>query len=497
MEIAVVSGLAALGWWLNQTPKQRQQQDEPVNVAAVAFAPPYESTNDSMSKMLNVKDTEAVQRFNDSFFPENSGIIAPFFNDIKRQTTNNDMKQRQMEMMIGNDVTWRPKRENEMLFEPKRQNIDSSGREGNTPSYLTNIDKYRSSLSQTQNATLPFAKQNVGPGVGVGPDVPAAHNKHYGMLRIIPPDGLKHKHSETGGRLNHGGFSTSSRPLAPYVTKSRPPRVWDMSSRGLEKGRAIVTGQAARGVHTTIEPVKHCQVNGEFRPGGAYRKGAYTGAEELSRTGDRSASIDVLNLTGIRPDAPGWYSNSHFDTARMEAQNRSNKGEIIGVKYQDADGLPGYYVQDAPQETNRDLTGLRSNGPGPVAPVLTKPKMYCSDAQLLKESKRSHYVENTYPAAPERTEAMQRARFGGGVSPYLQTHHTLRNNQWCIKNRITSHGDSHLTRTVPETGHVGRVPHTKKQTGEVNTRLDFSLASESLQNNPYVQQTGVHGDGRP
>ncbi|MGA1476645.1 MAG: hypothetical protein ACO4AI_16075, partial [Prochlorothrix sp.] len=102
-------------------------------------------------------DRMRQERWTQAHFPERTGIIAPFYADVRRQQTSDIQKQRKMEQFTGSDITWKPKREQEALFEPTPQQIDSSGKAGNTPNY--DADKYRLSLTQKQSNALPFEQE--------------------------------------------------------------------------------------------------------------------------------------------------------------------------------------------------------------------------------------------------------------------------------------------------------------------------------------------------
>ena len=477
MEVALIGALASLGWWMNKRQEpvaQRAPTSIEPNDAHVRGMPLDEEILPNTDH-LDLYNTKAIQSFKDAHFPERTGVIAPFYRDVRTQNTNDDVKQRKLNAFTGSDPTWANKRETEALFEVKPQNIDSSGREGNT----VNLDpaKFKDSLTDIQQNAIPFEQIRVGRGIGVDPKVAAADGFHP-MLRVAPVNGLAHKNSELSGRVNAGHVLNAARPTDPTLTHRNPPRVWDMSRRPLVEGRANATGPSARGVHSSVEPLQ-CHVNGDHRAGVAYRPGGYDTIAEMTRTDDRTQGVDALNVRG---PTTGGYKNAHFDEHRLESQDREKQGDLLGVGFHNS--AIQAYPQSAPQETEKDVLVGRSNGPGPAAPVVRHEYMRCSDLQLLKESKRGTYADTPYIPGPQRTDALLLAKMGYKSSPYMAQHHKFKAQDRRTERRNLGHAQSpYLYNHNTMVGNDAS--NGKKITGEHNTRLDFSLAKTVLQGNPY------------
>jgi len=387
-----------------------------------------------------------------------------------------------METYTGTDSTWKPKRETEQLFRPTPQDIDSSGRAGNTPNYIMDQDKFRQSLTNVQNGTFPFQRENVGRGLGVGAETAAADNFHP-MLQIIPPDGNAHKHHEMAGRLaTTGAAINQERPFKPAIRKNRPPRVYTQERYPMAKGRAAITAPTHRGEHTSVLPA--CHLDTEHRVGVAYREGGMPIKAQMTRTSDRTTGIEPTNLVG--PDAAGAYVAAHFDPAKFESLDRETQGQILNAKYFNPSITK--YSQDAPNETIRDVTGSRFFGPSQIEPVVKGTTNYCQGLQLLKEAKRGSYVESKHTPGPQRTEAYRQANLGLGVDPYLAQTHKMR----CQLQQKAgqAHGNSSATRFASSVHQVGKfASNGKKIPGESNPRNDFGLASRVLETNPYALRT--------
>jgi hypothetical protein len=476
MELAIVAGVALAGWYLN-TPAPKAPIQGSYQPLYADKGTPTDTTTDDATRALLDYNENAVKRFTQSKFPERTGIIAPFFRDVRSQQTNTAVKQRTMENFIGNDPTWKPKREQEALFNPTPQDIDSSGRAGNTLGY--DADKYRDSLTNIQSGTFPFERVNVGRGIGIAPDEKAADNFHP-MLRIIPPSGDLHKHHEMPGRVTTTGASiTQERAIVPHIRHNRPPKVFTQERYPMVKGRATVTGPAHRGEHMSVAPP--CHLDTEHRIGVAYREGGMPVNGTMTRKDDRTTSIDSTNLTG--PNAAGGYVAANFDPAKFESLDREAQGQILGVKYYNPSITK--YSQDAPHDTIRDVTGSRFTGPGNVEPVVKGQTEYCTGLQLLKEAKRGGYVDTTHVPGAQRTDAYRQANLGLSTSPYMEQQYKMR----CQLQQRPSqtHVNSSASRYASTTSHVGAfATNGKKNPGDANPRNDFQLAQRVLKDNPYV-----------
>jgi len=449
MEFAVLGALAGVGYFLRRNDKDVSPSDKPTVVRIIddddGNVGPYEDLP-LPSDQLAAFDERALKRFNDSFFPNKSGIIAPWYK-TRTNTTNAEMKQRTLDRFTGTDSTYRNKREVEAIFKPTPQNIDSSGREGNTARYDPEI--YRSSLTEKQQNTLPFQQIQVGPGIGVDASTPAADGFHS-MARVMPVDGLAHKSSEMGGRVIAGAVINATRTADVVLSHKTPPRVWDMDRRPLQRGMSQVgVGMAHRGQHSCIQPAQ-CKVDGEFYTGVAHRGGVYDSHVKSTRLDDRTSDGTVLNLDGKKVGGHTTYTPG--DTYRITSQNREAK-----------------------------------TGPGPVAPVTTKENMRCSNMQLLKEAKRGSYTNPNYIAGPQRNDALLLNRMGYRTSPYASQIHKMRAEMQGTTNRLLSNPQSGALERGSTKDNVGTpAGNGRKQTGETNTRADFTLSAAALRGNPYV-----------
>jgi len=447
MEALVIATIAGLGWTLSATKTTPKPETEIVPT----LMPRAMNINDESrpSEQLDAFSEDAVARWNASKFPERTGIISPLYSSMRVQNTNDDVKQRRLEQFTGNDITWKKKREIEQLFKPKPQNIDSSGSEGNMPTYLQS--SIADSLTQKQNSSLPFEQIRVGPGIDVPIDVPAADGFHS-MYRSMPVDGYAHKSREMAGDIIPGAAENQQQLVDPTVPHNTPARVYDLSRRPLEKGRSTVTGPSVRGRHTSIHPINgvdphsgepyQCHVDGDEYFGNTFRDATYEGSSELTRRNDRTQHGEYLGL----------------GTSVHAIQK---------------------YPQSAPAPTERNIIESRTNGPGPARYRVDKERHNCTGLQLLKQSKRSSYVEADRMAGPSYPDAKRRAEIGPATDPYISKMYQMRRRTHVEGYR--PHGT--LIKTPTDVPVTNRPP--KKYGGE-NPYLDHSLAASNLQNNPYV-----------
>ena len=455
MEFAIIPAVALAGYILRPAEDTAQNTTCTIEDDVIDVGSSIDDTS-TPSAQLDIHNVKAMKRFNDSFFPNHNNIIAPFYRS-RAQTTNDTEKQKKHEAFTGNDAVWRRKREVETLFDPTKQNIDSSGRQGNSIGYSP--DQYIDSLTEINKNAKPFEQIQVGPGLGVDADVPAADGFHP-MLRVFPQDGLAHKSSELTGRVNGASSVISNGTSRIALRHNAPPRVYDMSRRPLTKGGVQVEAQAARGQFSSLErgaPAKGhvnpyaCKTVGEFMPGAGYRPGEYVNGQESNRTGDRTTCGDFANPgSDDAMHAVGAYAvYSAGDTARIDDQHRETTNDPIGI-------------------------GAVTHG---------RELLQCTGKQLLKESKRGRYTQADRMPGAQRNDALLMAKLGYRVSPYTKQQHKFRQS---LKNDINVRPGGALLHTAPSASNVGDMSRHGKRYGGPNPRNDFSLAADTLKDNPYI-----------
>jgi hypothetical protein len=514
MELVIAGLITGLGYVMSRRPS-RVLPPPTTNSRVLAVNRPESYPFSDASELQRKKDHASEQRWLASRDP-NSNIIdhrmAPFFTSMRSQNTNDDVKQRRMELFSGHlnekssaTGTWKPKQESGPRFDPVPQPVTSGGSAGNAVNY--DAQRKQAMVSGIQTGIRPFEQKIVGPGLGINSDVPAVDGFHS-MYRVKPVDGYAHKINQLESRVVAGGATVPLRQPDPSHYSKGVPRFYALERRPPEKSRAATTAQAQR---PQVQRVGGCRVDGQEYYGGAGLSGQnLAGASWARHKEDNNMGLPTTNLTG-EGRAPGAFTTASFDTAKFESQQReastlgyknikgdifapqAPKGYIVPPTQRDLSrcqgagygGIAGHIVPSTtsqpvtgPQPTIRDKTQGLSNGPGAAAPILTAATLQCTGKQLLKEAKRGSQVVSTYVAMADRPEEYRRARYGDvrRCIPLVAVKRDLN------AARIASHAQASVmyeNQAYPgqsSTAQRARLP-------EINMRQDYTLAKTNLRGN--------------
>lgn len=517
MELLIASAIGALGWTLARADTGHAPTAPNLSSSGAAPLPigqPAQFSSETVASLQRRHEDLAKKRWAEASDPT-SGIIGPsrshvpFFSSFRKQHTNDDLKQRRMEIYSGNDggTAWNHKTETGPRFSLKPQAVTSSGSSGNAPSY--DPARYLNSSTGVQNNTLPFKQVRVGPGVGVGSSTAAAEGFHS-TFRPLPPD-LGYKKNALEGRINPGTAVVTAREVDPKMYSKNIPRYWDMERRPLEKGRAAATGQSIR-PETKIKGRGACHVDTEeyYGPAGTLGHRVADGAWGRNASDGRPG----LPLTNIASAASGMggFVGTAYDRSRFDAQQRETPGQVASgavrgdqFRHQSSasfvaapttrslqntgyGGLAGHFVSsgtahplDAPQPTIREQLHEQTTGLTGAAPITKGQTIQCTNRQLLKESKRGSQVINTYVTGAERTDAFRRARVGDDqVTARCQSRMAVKRDE--RPGTILSHGAAgamYMNQATPgnsTTANRNKLP-------EVNPFQDYNIAKINLQTN--------------
>ena len=520
MELLIAAGISVAGWALsNRGIESRKPQTPQLDRAKPHVADPSTtSLNEQPSltskDLMKQYEDAAKARWTAAQNPEQSRIIAHFFSSVRKQHTNDAIKQRRMEVYTGNDPTWKPKRESEARFQPTPQNITSGGTAGNAPTY--SAERQAASVSGVQNNILPFQQVRVGPGVGVDTSVPATDGFHS-MYRVMPVDATGYKTNTLEGRVVPGVSQISAREVDPAMESKVPQRFYTMERRPLAKGRAAVTARTHRPTIARYQDraggpqATGCHVVGDCYFGGAGLGGQNVSAGEAIRSkSDLRPGLPLTNVKG--GDGPGAFTHSSFDAARFASQQREMEGtngtltgngyaprsqvQFIGAptkrelsSCQGVNGGAGHMVPtgtihplDVPQPTLREQLHDHSNGCAPAAPIHTGRRVQCTNKQLLKESKRGSQVVSTYVPTAERTTEFARANLGIQLPRYVVNHENLRQKCDAGDCRVLSHAQSGIV--TWNQGMPGQSStEGRNRLPEINKFQDFTIAKTNLRGN--------------
>lgn len=235
------------------------------------------------------------------------------------------------------------------------------------------------------NNLSPVEKQMVGPGLGVGPDVPAIGGFQQ-LYRVMPTNVSEYKLTQLPGRVNHGADITGgSRGLVGDVAKNRPERSVALPLN--------TVGGRAQGMSAITPRQEH---------------------ERTKRTTNRSE-------TGLRTDglenAPAKRFTSAMTIAQEPTRNKSDLND--GMFYHMDNPQPGIhsfhgaYVNSAAVQasaTNRDNQTLAQYG--------FRPEDKRGNINRMGNPGRMNVRENALKQGGQLTSVrMDSSRVDGRVNP--------------------------------------------------------------------------------
>lgn len=246
MEIAIASGVAALGYGITQMFRKESDEEEGLPPAFaseetdpahdafddVESGTPMDAYDEFQSRMPRPVASNNLDRLYASNEDLPEGLLPPtetvdrarlpHYREKTRGYSSSVADQRR-DLFAGTDqVGWSSKREVSALQEPLPGISHVYGAPVQTEEKLQSI-RDRGPISMRKEGELLFDPQRVGRGLGVGPDVPAAHGFHD-PTRVLPYNPGQTKRELEGqvimGKYVHGGH----RPLHPPIEhRSRTP----------------------------------------------------------------------------------------------------------------------------------------------------------------------------------------------------------------------------------------------------------------------------------
>lgn len=480
--------------------------------AAVPVAPvlPNQSSPQSLAETQRQVRQAAEKAFGDAQVPDRSGVVdtlvklklTPYFRSAKTQNTNDAVKSQLQSLYTGNnDDVYRSKTEKGPQFEATPQQVTSAGSAGNP-----NCDRRMPAPPVAQNNILPFQQQRVGPGLGIGTDVPAADGFHP-MLRIVPENVNEYRTNSLGTRIVPGKAPTPARTVTPNVANTKPPTTWDMIRRPPEPTKAAVNARTQRS-HVVLRCVSK---PAEEYYGGVNHAAGPNVASDSKNTNlrdDRNDRFPATNVTGARAGI-GAHAVVDARTQRTFNDRKAHEGVVAnlrgpaGVRAREmhdvaptlrdlaGSGYTGAAMHhvptgavkgnDGPRLTLRQLHSEKTEF-GVVGTTMRAPTIQCTYKQLNKPAKRP-LVEG-YTHMPQRSEAFRRANMAQddpmAACPGKMVALREKNN----RNRIVSHQASGIM--YRNYGPPGASANGHNWLPSHNPRQDFSIASVQLQSNPLA-----------
>lgn len=508
MEVAILGAVGLLGYLVSGKEPRKEVADQPLppHRHAYPFGPGTE-----VQKVLEADREAMARRWEQSTQPQLTGVVTPntrpdagplpFFSSAKKQHTNDEIKQRRMETFTGaldlrtsQTGTWSRKQEVPAMFKPEMSAtaLTSGGRSAGTPFGIDQGARYKPST--VQNNVVPTQQLRVGPGVGVGLDVAASGGFHP-TLRILPKNVNAYKRHTLPGGVVPGASHVSARPSQPELAQMGPPRFWDQRRRPTAATKAAVSGATERPTQT-IGACGGRMTGEEYYGGAGGNTGSYVGVTQATRDRfDNNIAVHETNVTGARAGV-GAFAKATLDTTRMEQQQREQQqtydGMVTGPRTHTAEEL--YLLP----QTNRSLhvTDLSGNPASHVDGGEIRP------LDRIDRTLREHLHPESQP---------------GIATPYIRGHSVQATGKWL--DRDAKRYSQHLVGWMPPAHQASdvRVPGLVQikprlelpdmpslpttatpiamappgtsatnyvKLPEENRRLDLTLATEQLQNNP-------------
>lgn len=505
MELAILGAVGLLGYVMSEKDARPSGPSQPLPTHQHAY--PW-GPGTEVGKLLEADRQVSKGRWEQSLEPHVTGVVAPnappgarqpFFRSAKSQHTNNDIKQRRMEMFtgaVGADTsqtgTWRKKTEVPSMFKPEwtASAVTSSGKTAGTPYGIDQAAHYFPSIKL--NGLSPTQQVLVGPGVGVGTDVPAADGFHP-MLRVMPKNVNEYRKNNLPGALVVGGSTVATRPQDPRYTQQGPPRFWDQARRPTEATKASVLAASERPEQELLPCGGRMIGEDWLGPGG--RVGSYVGVTQATRDRqDANFAMHDTNVTGARHGV-GTYAKATFDTTRVDSQRREQFQEYEGV-------LTGGRAPTAKQtyllaDTNRAIhdTGYEGNPASAVEGGKARP-MDAWD-RTLREGVHTPaqlgvaapYIKGFSVQATDKWLDRESKRYGQHLVDYMPPAHSPQDVRVPglvqVKPRLElAEAPALPTNPTPlAMAPMGARTDQVKRRPE-NTRLDLGIAASQLANNP-------------
>jgi len=207
-------------------------------------------------------------------------------------------------------------------------------------------------VSGQMNNLGPVPKDMVGPGLGIGPNVPA-YGGYQQLFRVDPTNVGAYKLTTLPGRINPGGDTTGGMPgkigkitnYGPGQSKFLPVRRPNVGGRGQGQGGALTgqTGQAnyMRTKRQTNRSETTLRNDGlEFRPAQRVVQAEPLAQDPTRNKGDRTTAGFMYNTPptpGIASFAGGYTQSPAVQY--MNSQNNSNANmEKYGLRPEDRRG---------------------------------------------------------------------------------------------------------------------------------------------------------------
>lgn len=544
MELAIASGVAALGYGITKMfPKtdasgegksavyekpdwaafERPEEGRDLDRDETASDDDFDDEDPSLDGYTSFQNRlppidpkykpGKVQAYNDDTDGLPDGTLGvsrmnlPFYRESNRAQSTEVMDRKRDLFTGGTRDAWKPKSEVSSLFEPQMGISHVYGAPVQTEASMQSIQERPTTLYR--NGERLVEPQNIGPGLGIGPDVPASYGFHD-PTRVLPFNPGVDR-IELPGRSNLGKhYTAGDRPLLGQTTKTKR----ELSTQaGRVGGASFPTPVANAKTPTRVGYDKVNVRTGEIpmnRVGGAGQEGnrqGYVDPGDYTKetTTVRAGEIPLarVGIAGHGASMRGGYEQDQTYTKETTTMRTGGipEGRVGGAAQH---GTPGHAKERGQEtmETHRlrtaeiplERVGIASKADGGQG-AFVKEKDY------TRQPGRGRNVEvprtdvggasrdgvGEYTNRTVMVPHTQRGTEHRGVNPAKGSH--LHNPEQVGAPRLRDHKSIEYTPgpqlpvAIPTKGSGGQV-HVKQ--GYEQREHQFSNASDQLRDNPFA-----------
>lgn len=326
MELLILAGVGLAGYKISNTHRRPVVTSQPY-VGDTDFkdvcAPDDADRNNATAasnRLFNANDFAASRN------PCKTGVIAPnqrelFYRSDKTQATSAAYKQDRMELFTGQldrcrskTGTFAPKTEQGPMFDPalNRMPVTFSGRQAYVDVRGAQ-DEERYQVGMKHHGAGPVDPIRVGPGLGIGPDVPAAGGFHQ-FYQVLPENVNVHRKNNLPGRINPGSapVQQGANMGIQHTNTDVDKPVWGLDRMPLVPGKCAVTAPACNG-----QPNQNKRQDGSrgfmgHAFGGLVAPAAHTTAQQVRNGRQEDCMTNhTMNAFGAGSQT-GGYGTQHF-----------------------------------------------------------------------------------------------------------------------------------------------------------------------------------------